>query len=282
MEPSLTSDGDRRQDGPVGRHPEHDAVHDEVRSWYTTSAPEIGLSIVAEGFGFLSSDWSQRKRLVLTVDFPDDVAPALAKAADFHRTIAFEVWVDDRARADRLTAALRASGWAPAHATSVLALVGTVHAAAGPDGLAVEDVGATAELGEWANTKIRGFASDETLPTGEQLESEIAGRQAEWPVCRYQLARLGAEPVAILGHYTGGDQMVFNLATRLPFRHRGIAQSILAHWSEEAVEQAVRSRLINCDDGGLPQALYRRLGFTDEVYWYRRFRVGTDPGRARR
>jgi hypothetical protein len=257
-------------------------VHDEVRSWYTTSTPEIGLSVVAESFGFLSSDWSQRKRLILTVDSPDDVAPALARGADFYGTSAFEVWVDDRARAERLTAALSSSGWPPAHATSVLALVGPIRAPARPDGLAVEDVVNAAELSEWATTKIRGFASDEALPTRQQVESERLGRQVEWPVCRYQLARLGAEPVAILGLFTGGDQMVFNLATRLPFRHRGIAQSMLARWSMEA--EPVRSRLINCDDGGLPQALYRRLGFTDEVYWYRRFRRGdrVEAAEARR
>ena len=39
----------------------------------------------------------------------------------------------------------------------------------------------------------------------------MSARQAEQAVCRYQLAYLGAEPVSMLGHYTGRDQMVFLL-----------------------------------------------------------------------
>ena len=79
------------------------------------------------------------------------------------------------------------------------------------------------------------------------IEAELAEREAGWPLCRYKLARLGGEGVAILGHYTGKDQMVFNLATRLPLHYRGIAQSMLARWSEEggaglhAVPAAVRA-----------------------------------------
>jgi hypothetical protein len=257
----------------VARHADHDAVHDEVRSWYTASTPEIGLSILAEGYGFLTdaSDWAGRRRVVLTVESPDEVAPALAQAADFYGTGDFEVWVDDHGRADRLTAALRAAGRTPALATVTLALGGPLRAEGGPDGLGIEDVLDEEQLAEWAATKIAGFADDEARPSPEALEAELVGRRAEWPVCRYRLARLGAEPVAVLGHYTGRDQMAFNLATRVPFRHRGIASAMLARWSEEEAEPAVRSRLINCDEGGAPEALYRTLGFTDEVYWYRRF-----------
>jgi GNAT superfamily N-acetyltransferase len=71
--------------------------------------------------------------------------------------------------------------------------------------------------------------------------------------------------------------MVFNLATRLPFRHRGIARSVLARWSGAADQHRTRSHLINCDDGGPAEVLYRRLGFTDEVYWYRRYRASPWP-----
>ncbi|MGH9917917.1 MAG: hypothetical protein ACRD6W_03450, partial [Nitrososphaerales archaeon] len=141
----------------------------------------------------------------------------------------------------------------------------------GPHELAVEDVVGIEQLLEWATVKIQGFADAEEHPGPQELQTELAERLAEWPICRYQLARLGGQGIAILGHYIGQDQMVFLLATRLPFRHRGIAQSMLTRWSAGGGEDSVRSRLINCDDGGPADALYRRLGFTDEVYWYRRF-----------
>lgn len=120
--------------------------------------------------------------------------------------------------------------------------------------------------------KTQGFDNAEEHPSRDRLDRELAERQAEWPVCRYQVAWLDGESVASLGHYTGQDQMVFSLATRLPFRHRGIAQSMLARWSEEVAQPPIRSHPINCDDGGPADTLYRRLGFTDEIYWYRRYR----------
>jgi len=142
----------------MARHPQHDAVHDAVRRWYTASTPAIGLAVRATPDGFLTdSDRAERKRLILMVDRPERVAEALATAAGFYRTAAFEVWVDDRARADRLTPAL------------------------------------------------------------------------------------------------------------------------LARWSAEGAAHGVRSQLINCDAGGPAEALYRRLGFTDENYWYRRYHRGPAP-----
>jgi GNAT superfamily N-acetyltransferase len=257
----------------VVRHPEHDAVSSAVRSWYTASTPAIGLSVIPASYGFLTvSDRAELKRLVLTKDSPEEVTDALTAAADFYETSAFEVWIDDRLRAGRLTATLTSAGMEPVQDTVVLALAGLVRAGQGPENLTVEDVAGPERLPEWATVKIQGFADAEERPAPRQLQAELARRQAEWPVCRYQLARLDGEAVAILGHYTGQDQMVFNLATRLPFRHRGIAQSMLARWTKEGDEQHIRSHLINCNDGGPADALYRRLGFTDEVYWYRRYR----------
>jgi hypothetical protein len=261
------------EDCSVARHPEHDAVSTQVRSWYTASTPAIGLSVIPTSYGFLTeSDRVERRRLVLTEESPEGVAFALAATADFYGTSAFEVLIDDRARADRWADALTSAGLERVRDEVTLALVGPIRANRGPDGLAVEDVAGVERLREWAVVKIQGFADTEGRPDPQKLRKELAERQADWPVCRYVLGRLGGEAVANLGHYTGQDQMVFNLATRLPFRHRGIAQSMLARWSKEGDGQPIRSRLINCVDGGPAHTLYRRLGFTDEVCWCRIYR----------
>ncbi len=89
-----------------------------------------------------------------------------------------------------------------------------------------------------------------------------------------QLARLEGEPVGVLAGYVGNDQLVFNLGTRIPFRHRGIAQAILTHWVEQGANNNCRSLIINADDPGTPQELYRRIGFVDEIYWYQRYEFG--------
>jgi GNAT superfamily N-acetyltransferase len=236
------------------------------------STPAIGLSVLPTRYGFLTdSDRVERKRLLLTEESPYAVAACLDDATGFFGTPTFEVWVDDRVRAERLTPALTSAGMESVEDTVVLALVGPVRADPRVEGLVIEEVSDSEQLREWATIKIQGFSDVGELPAPNRLRMELAERQAEWPVCRYQVARLNGEGVAILGHYTGRDQMVFNLATRLPFRRHGIARSLLARWSEEDGEQPVRSRLINCDDGGPAHALYHRLGFTDEVYWHRRF-----------
>ncbi len=259
-------------DAHAPRHPEHDAVRAEVRSWYTASTPEIGFSVVPASYGFLSDAEGRpgSRRLVMTVDAIGEVAPALAAARAFYGASGFDVWLDDRVRAERLTPTLVAAGYAPVQDTVVLARVGPVLADRGPGHLEVEECTDQGGLAAWVRVKLQGFADDEGAPDPDRERRELDQRTAEWPVCTYQLARLDSEGVAVLGAYRGRDEMVFNLATRLPFRHRGIARSLLARWSEED-GTAVRSRLINCDDGGPADALYRRLGFTDEVYWHRRF-----------
>lgn len=257
----------------MDRHPAHDAVSQTVRSWYVAATPEIGISVARDAHGILV--WSDRvplKRAVLTVDAASSVPDALFEASELFETCEFDVWVDDRARAQRLTAALRDAGFEAVQDTVVLALVGSARAGTGPEALRVEDVVDEDGLRTWARVKLRGFSDTDDPPSPDQLQQDMSVRRAEWPVCRYQLAYLDAEPVAILGHYTGEDQMVFLLATRAPFRRLGIAQNLLARWSEQAATERARSLLINCDDGGAPATLYRRIGFTDEVHWHRRFR----------
>ena len=180
--------------------------------------------------------------------------------------------MDDRERAARLDAALRRSGGRPGEATLHLALVGTVAAQAGPANLVVESVGETG-LQEWARVKLQSFGDTESAPAAGRLASEVALRRSELALVDQQLGRLDGEPVAVLAYYRGPDQLVFNLGTRVPYRHRGIGQAMLARWADVGVASGCRSMIINAHEGGRPAALYRRLGFTDEVYWYRQYEL---------
>ena len=64
---------------------------------------------------------------------------------------------------------------------------------------------------------------------------------------------------------------MFILVTRVPYRHQGIAQAMLGRWARAGVAAGCRSLIINAQDGGRPAALYRRLGFVDEAYWYQKY-----------
>jgi ribosomal protein S18 acetylase RimI-like enzyme len=178
--------------------------------------------------------------------------------------------VDDRGRSSRLDAALRENGCRYVESTTYLALAGPlVSPASGPAGLVVTIAGA-GELAAWADVKLRSFADSEEPPSAGAVSAEIEFRREELPLAECQFGLLDGEPVAVLAHYPGSDDLVFNLGTRVPFRHRGIAQAMLTRWVAGATASA-RSLMINATDGGAPAALYRRLGFTDEVYWYSKY-----------
>ena len=256
------------------RHPDHDAVSQELHRWYNSAVPEIGLDGTAHWFGFTCMTGPGRARIVLSISDPAQVPGALAAARDACPAGRYLVMVDDRDRAARLGPALRQHGCDYQESTTFLALTGPLTSPApGPGDLEVVVIG-NGQLETWARTKLQAFADSEDPPDPQALEAEIADRRAEQPLSEYQLARLDGQPAAVLAHYPGADDLVFILGTRTPYRHRGIAQALLARWAASATTAAAtRSLLINARDGGAPAALYRRLGFTDEVYWYSRYEL---------
>ncbi len=127
-------------------------------------------------------------------------------------------------------------------------------------------------------TKLQGFASDDARPDEAEIASQVALRGAEMAsVGRLRLARVSGDPAAILGWYEDADRFIYNLATRLPYRGRGIARSLLCDFLAESEARAARSTIINADTAGTSIQLYQRLGFTDEVYWRAKYQY---PGRA--
>jgi GNAT superfamily N-acetyltransferase len=255
-----------------GLHPQHDAVAQEVRGWYANSAPEIDFVVEHLSSGYLSEVGAQESRLILTVDDPAGVAAALAQVRSIRPADSLTIWVDDRQRAARLDAALQAAGCEVGDATTHLALVGDIRSEPGPAGLDLVPVEA-GDIDAWASLKIQCFDDLESVPGSELVAAEAAMRRSEEVVVDLFAATLDHEWVGVLAYYNGVDQLVFNLGTRVPFRHRGIAQAVLAHWVERGRRSGCRSMMINAHDDGRPAALYRRLGFVDEIYWYRKYEL---------
>ena len=252
-------------------HPNHPELTRELRSLFTTSAPEIGYRVEELRCGHLGElGGDMGARLLLGVDAPDQVPAALDDARKLCGPQEITVWVDERARPARLDEALRSCGCQPGTATTHLALVGPMADRRGPEHLVVENVG-QAGLAEWATVKLQCFGDTESPPAQERLAVEMAVRQAELALVDYKLGTIDGEPVAVLAYYRGSDQLVFKLGTRLPCRHRGIAQAMLGHWVDAGRADGCRSMIINAEEHGQPAALYRRLGFVDEVYWYRKY-----------
>lgn len=244
----------------------------EVRGWFTASAPEIGYQVSEHWYGCRADLSRAQTRIILRINQPDQVPAALADATADSGGRTLTIWVDDRRRAARLDAALRHNGCQPDEATTHLALVGTMRGHAGPEHLMIETID-NARLEEWATVKLQSFGDSEAAPAPDQLAQEVAVRRDELALAECQLGLLGGEPVAVLAYYRGSDQLVFNLGTRVSYRHQGIAQAMLAHWVDAGMASGCRSLIINASDDGRPAELYRRMGFTDEIYWYQKYEL---------
>ena len=258
------------------RHPQHDAIAATLRSWYITSAPAMGYQVERRRFGFYMRPPAGFGEVTVTDAGPEDVPALLADVRAYYGDTSAGIFVEDR-RADAIFGpALVAAGCTRAAAETHLVHVGAAPEVRPVPGVVPEPM-TDATAAEWSTTKLQGFANREDAPDPERLAAEIAVRRAESTGAgRFLFARAGRDPAAILGLYDGEDRHIFLLATRVPFRNRGIARWLLSHIIAEAHADGCRSVLINCDPADTPIQLYRRLGFTDEVYWRQHYEPPSD------
>jgi len=189
--------------------------------------------------------------------------------------------VDDRELDERLGPVLVDSGCIPDVAEVFLAHTGAMPLPASePEDLSVEAVNADT-IEEAVRTERKGFADSEGEPEGEELRWRLTLRRAEMGgQGRLLLARIAGEPASVVGFYEGEDRFVHHLATRVPFRRRGIASRLLLEVLLGSRERGCRSTIISAAEKGRPVGLYRSLGFTDEVYWRREYKHVPETARS--
>lgn len=136
---------------------------------------------------------------------------------------------------------------------------------------AYPDMGYTAEE-RWFGVLRGNTGFDFTSVTVKSLCPDQAGGEPGSAI-----ATVDTEPAGIVAWYGGDDSMIFLVATRLPFRGRGVASASIRRVLEERYASGCRSVLINGDADGYPVQIYRGLGFTDEVYREHRY---TRPQRS--
>jgi GNAT superfamily N-acetyltransferase len=268
----------------VDRHPDHDAVAAEVARWYRYPTPEMGYELEEGRYGWFHrpSSTGRGRGTVRPGVGADDLAALIAEAEGIVAGDSLSLEFDDRATAADLGSGLEAVGFQPGPSAVHLAYLGGLDRTGhGPAGLSIVDVEPHGlALHEWAAVKLQAFADSEAPPANEDLGRELVVRRTEMAgQGRALVARVEGESVAVAGFYEADDRFVFALGTRVPFRHLGIGRALLAHVVHGPGASGCRSVLINADEGGRPEALYRRLGFTDEVHWRRawtRRRSGDD------
>ena len=249
------------------RHTDHDAVAATVRGWFTGSAPEMGYHKEQRRFGVYGRHASAGDEVLIRQLAPSEVDAFLDDVRDYFGGAPVRLYVEDRALDAELGAALLRSGCLLQEAQSYLAHVGPLPTASPPIALTIEEV-TPATLETWVTTKLQAFANSDAPPDREAIASQVAVRGQEMTdVGRLRLACVAGDPAAILGWYEDNDRFIYNLATRVPYRNRGIARYLLCDFLAESQARAARSVIINADTAGTSITLYQRLGFTDEVYW---------------
>jgi ribosomal protein S18 acetylase RimI-like enzyme len=259
----------------ASRHPEHDRLHEEVSSWYQTSLPGLGYHAEPRRFGVYRRHAEQLDSGLIIVKSvaPGEVTEFLADARSYFENRPVAIWIDDIDVDAVLGPELVAAGCAIEKANTHLAHVGPRPRRIERSDITVELVTADTVM-DYAIVKLKGFANSEEAPPAEDLEQELAVRRRELAsLGRFLIARVGDEPAAILGYYDGDDRLIFNLATRTPFRMKGIAMHLLCGVVADSYDRGCRSVIINTDPSDTPIRWYRRLGFTDEVYWRRSYRL---------
>ena len=258
------------------RHPEHDRLVEEVRSWYRSTIPALGYRVERRRFGLYRRNVENPDSALVIVEsvVPDEAPEFLADVSRYFGDRAVSIWLDDRKLDTTLGPALVSAGASRDEASTYLAHVGRGPEPVQLSGITVKPVTAEA-LRDYVLVKLKGFANSEGEPRVEHIDKELALRRSELAsVGRFLIARVGDEPAAILGYYDGNDRLIFNLATRVPFRNRAIAKHLLCRLLLESYDGGCRSVIINTNPDGTPIRWYRGLGFTDEVYWSRSYMFG--------
>jgi ribosomal protein S18 acetylase RimI-like enzyme len=253
------------------RHPEHERLIGEVQSWFRTTILDLGYVVERRRFGFYrrNTENPELRLVVIEAMKPEDAPEFVADAREYFGERDVEIWVEGRELDATLGQALVAAGCVKDLPNVSLAFVGTPPEAVPVAGVTVEAV-TPKTLKDYAVTKLKGFANSEAEPTAEQLDRELAIRKSEIEgMGRLLIARVGNEPAAILGYYDGADRSIFNLATRIPFRNRGIAKYLLCLVLADSFDRGCQSVIIGTNPDDTPILLYRRLGFIDEIYWRR-------------
>ncbi len=255
------------------RHPDHERIAEEVASWYRQSFPEMGLEVEKRRHGWYRMHGAIPDYVSVTVDdlLPGEVPAFLTDFEAFcdGRTGSMVI-VPDSVFDLALDAALRAAGWTNKVVTVFLAYTEDGPIAQRDPRIEIVEVLDAEGVETWARTRLMAFDDSEDEPSRERIDAEVTQRNAESNFTgRWLLATAEDQPVGICGLFEGDVRFVFLLATRVPFRHRGIARALL-----ERVRAPIGAyaTVINASEGGRPDALYRSLGFNDIIERHHEYR----------
>lgn len=263
-------------------HPAHEDLVQEVRSWYIQDYTDLGKVVARRRFGYYSRIEKTGYcdvHLVKPFD-PSEAAAFHADVCAFYGQRRVLIFTHGQAVDSQLSEALVQASCARGSAKLYLAHVnGGSLPAAGQGTSRIEPV-THRNLLDYQIAKLKAFADSEEEPDPAAVEAGMRIRRAELNADgAFLIARAGDEAAGIIGWYEGADRYVFHLATRRPFRNRGIARQLLSHLVADTYALDRRSLLIATDPADTPIQFYRRMGFVDEIYWMGTWILDSSSGR---
>ena len=209
---------------------------------------------------------------VLIAAIPRSGVPHLWREANEHfGAKPVRVYVDDRELDAELRSTLEVAGCQRSCELVYLTHRGELPRVNEVPDLRIEGV-TSSTVRDYEVVRTQAFSDCEDEPDAFEVAANAEARMVDLHgSCQLLIGRVGDVAAAIAGWYEGNDRLIFHLATRVPFRNRGIARHLLSHVIHETYEQRRRSVTILADSGDSPIRFYRRMGFTEEVYWQARY-----------
>ncbi len=247
-------------------HPFHDDIARAVRSWYLEPAPEMGYTAEPRWFGVVRGNTEADFASATVTDLADgDVGRFADELRSSFGRRAVRVQVESAAITPSLDAALVDDGFVRGETTTYLLHCGSLPEVSSPTGFEFDPIDA-AGVPEFSRVKLQAFGSTEEAPSPADVAHENVFRRAELTGSNgFAIGRINGDAAGIIGWYGGDDSLIFLVATRVPFRRRGLASTMICRVRDHVQARGGRSVLINADVDDDPVVLYRRLGFTDEV-----------------
>jgi GNAT superfamily N-acetyltransferase len=258
--------------------PDLQAICASIHARYRDPNSDHGVDTTWGRFGFYSlNNLDPSLDSILLGPLAADKVPCLIEnLKDYFLGRPVRIYIDDRQRDQALRPALVNAGCR--HTCDLLYLA---HTTSPPLVKPVTDLSIEYlsldnlhrdSLKDYAATATKAFADSEAEPDPAELEVYVASLEADIDTGhRYAIGRLGGQAVAVIGYYAGDHRLIFHLATRLPFRQRGIARHLLAHEIASSRTDGCGSITIFTDPSDGPVPFYRRMGFDAEVYWQARY-----------
>ena len=258
------------------RHSAHDEITDEVKSWFQT--PNRTFTVQKRRYGYYTRviDAPEHSSVLVESLSPDGVADFLKDLRTYYQAQPVKFFIDRPEIDAEVREGLVSAGCLRTNEWTYLAHVGQVPKIEPVSGLVIETV-TPANILDYQRAKLQGFANSEAEPDAEALASGLRLRRIEMKGSgRFLIAQVGAEAAGIIGWHEGADRLIFHLTTRVPFRGQGIAKHLLCYVIRDTYDKGLRSVIIFTDPEDTPIQLYRRLGFSDEVYRHAKYQYA--PG----